>query len=273
MILCAIGGDDTYRIAPYLFEGDRLYDAVHDCGGKIFLGFSDTTLNHLMLHRAGLSTFYGQAFLPDICELGSEIPPYTRKYFEELITTGGISEIRPSELWYECRTDFDEAQIGTPLRAHVNTGFELLQGSPVFEGEILGGCIDSIYDIFNGERYSDMPELCAKYGLLPTREQWRGKILLLESSEELMPPDKYRRALEYIKAAGIFESVSGIICGKPQDGIYQEEYKRLLVETVQNKELPIVCNLSVGHALPRCIIPFGVPALVDTQRQLIRFSK
>lgn len=24
MILCAIGGEDTYRLAPYLFEGDRL---------------------------------------------------------------------------------------------------------------------------------------------------------------------------------------------------------------------------------------------------------
>ena len=66
LILCAIGGDDTYRLLPYLFDHDELRRAVTD---KIFLGFSDTTVNHMMLHKVGLPTFYGQAFLPDVCEL------------------------------------------------------------------------------------------------------------------------------------------------------------------------------------------------------------
>ena len=34
MILCAIGGDDTYRMLPYLFDHDELADAVSK---KIFL--------------------------------------------------------------------------------------------------------------------------------------------------------------------------------------------------------------------------------------------
>ena len=84
MILCAIGGDDTYRLLPYLFDHNELADAVTD---KVFLGFSDTTINHLMLHKVGLNTFYGQAFLPDICELSPEMHPYTRHYFEELMIT------------------------------------------------------------------------------------------------------------------------------------------------------------------------------------------
>ena len=54
MILCACGGDDTYRLLPYLFDGGELEKAVSD---KVFLGFSDTTINHLMLHKAGLRTF------------------------------------------------------------------------------------------------------------------------------------------------------------------------------------------------------------------------
>ena len=51
MILCAIGGDDTYRLLPYLFDHGELADAAAD---KVFLGFSDTTINHLMLHKVGL---------------------------------------------------------------------------------------------------------------------------------------------------------------------------------------------------------------------------
>lgn len=37
--------------------------------------------------------------------------------------------------------------------------------------------------------------------------------------------------------------------------------------------LPVVRNINVGHALPRCIVPFGVDAAVDAQRQLICFDE
>ena len=269
MILCAIGGDDTYRLLPWLFEHDELRSAV---SGKVFLGFSDTTLNHLMLHRVGLNTFYGQSFLADVCELDNDMLPYTRRYFEELLRTGTIAEITPSDVWYESRTDFGPDQLGVPLHAHRDRGFELLQGSPRFAGAILGGCIDSLYDCFDGERYPDMPVLCRKYGLIPTPEDWRGKILLLESSEEQPSPEKYRRALEFLKAAGIFGAVSGVLAGKPMDEMYYDEYKDALVGVIDDPALPILYNVNIGHALPRCIIPFGVRAEVDAEAQRIHFD-
>ena len=269
MILCAIGGDDTYRLLPYLFDHDELAGAVTD---KVFLGFSDTTINHLMLHKVGLRTFYGQSFLADLCELSPEMHPYTRKYFEELIATGGIREVTPSDVWYEERKLFTPDQVGQLLPAHPNRGFELLQGPSVFSGKILGGCIDSLYDFFDGERYPDMPVLCKKYGLFPDKEDWRGRILLLESSEEKPTPEKYRRSLEYLKETGVFETISGVLAGKPMDETYAEEYKQLLVEVIGRPELPIVFNLNIGHAMPRCILPFGVNAMVDTEKQSIRFG-
>ena len=125
MIVCAIGGDDTYRLLPYLFEHEQLKKAVQN-NKKIFLGYSDTTMNHFMLHNAGLDTFYGQAFLPDICELDKEMLPYTKKYFEELLQTGTIKEIRPSEVWCTERASFGEDQIGIPKQQHKKQGFEPL---------------------------------------------------------------------------------------------------------------------------------------------------
>lgn len=270
MILCAIGGDDTYRLLPYLFDHDELADAAAD---KVFLGFSDTTINHLMLYRAGLPSFYGQAFLPDICELGPEMHPYTRKYFEELITTGGIREVTPSDVWYGERERIAPDQVGKQLPARPDHGFELLQGPSSFTGKILGGCIDSIYDMFDGERYPDMPVLCRKYRLFPDADEWKGRILLLESSEEKPTPEKYRRALEFLKEAGVFDAVSGVLAGKPMDETYAEEYRRLLTEVIGRPELPVVFNLNVGHAMPRCIIPFGREAAVDAEKQVIRFAE
>lgn len=269
MILCAIGGDDTYRMLPHLFEHNELRHAVSD---KIFLGFSDTTVNHFMLHKLGVKTFYGQSFLADICELGPEILPYTRKYFEELIKTGTIQEISPSEVWYEERASFTPDQIGKALPKHDDNGFELLQGSEKFHGKILGGCIDSMYDAFNGGRHSDMPALYKKYGIFPSPEEWKGRILLLESSEERPSPIKYRQALKYLKDSRVFEEVSGVLVGKSVDRSYEKEYKEALVEVIDNPDLPIVYNINVGHALPRCIIPFGVDATVDVKKQIIKFS-
>ena len=269
MVLCANGGDDTFRLLPYLFDHDELREAVSQ---KVFLGFSDTTINHFMLHKVGLNTFYGQSFLADVCELGPEMLPYSRRYFEELISTGGIREIVPSEIWYGERESFTPDQAGKELTSHPDHGFELLQGPSVFSGKILGGCIDSMYDFFSGELYADMPLLCEKYRLFPALEDWRDRILLLESSEEKMPPEKYRMALEYLKKKGVFDIVSGVLVGKPMDETYAEEYKRHLIDVIGNPQLPVVSNINIGHATPRCIIPFGVEAVVDAENQIIRFT-
>ena len=213
MILCAIGGDDTYRLLPY-----------------------------------------------------------TRGYFEELIRFGTIREVRPSSVWYEERTDFGVDQIGVPLTSHPDSGFVLLQGSPFFSGKILGGCIDTLYDFFNGDRYADMPLLCQKYGLFPKKEDWAQKILLLESSEEKMPPSKYEKAVAALKETGIFEVLSGVLVGKPMDETYAREYRQILTDVIDSPDLPIVWNVNIGHAQPRCILPFGVKATVDVSRQVIRFA-
>lgn len=132
MILCAIGGDDTYRLLPYLFDHDELRRAVT---GKVFLGFSDTTVNHMMLHKVGLPTFYGQAFLPDVCELGPAMLPYTERYFAELLRTGTIREVTPSDVWYESRTDFSPSQIGIAPAAHPDDGFQLCRAVLHFPGK------------------------------------------------------------------------------------------------------------------------------------------
>ncbi|VMB80760.1 MccC family protein [Streptococcus pneumoniae] len=191
MILCAIGGDDTYRLLPYLFENDQLQKVIKQ---KIFLGFSDTTMNHLMLHKLGIKTFYGQSFLADICELDKEMLAYGLHYFKELIETGRISEIRPSDVWYEERTDFSPTALGTPRVSHTNTGFDLLQG----------------------------------------RAQFEGKILLLETSEEKPKPEDFKKMLLTLKDTGIFAVINGLLVGKPMDETFHDDYKEALLDIIDS---------------------------------------
>ena len=270
MILCAIGGDDTYRLLPYLFENNELEKIAKQ---KIFLGFSDTTMNHFMLNKLGIKTFYGQAFLPDVCELSNEMLPYSKHFFEELINTGKIKEIYPSDVWYNEREDFSEKAIGISMEEHHNGGFELLRGDSKFEGKILGGCLDSIFNIFDTPRYEDTVYLCKKYDLFPSLNEWENKILLLETSEEKPKPELFRKMILKLQEYGIFDVISGLIIGKPQNEEYYEEYKQIILDEIRNKNLSIVYNINIGHSTPRCIIPFGVNSKVDIERQIIEFKE
>ncbi|AXU10886.1 S66 family peptidase [Parvimonas micra] len=270
MILCAIGGDDTYRLLPYLFENNELEKVAKQ---KIFLGFSDTTMNHFMLNKVGIKTFYGQAFLPDICELSNEILPYSKHFFEELINNGRIKEIYPSDVWYNEREDFSEKSIGISMEEHQNRGFELLRGNTKFEGQILGGCLETIFDIFDNSRYEDTVYLCQKYNLFPSLNEWENKILLLETSEERPKPELFRKMILKLQEYGIFDVISGLIIGKPQNEEYYNEYKQIILDEIRNKNLSIVYNINIGHSTPRCIIPFGVNAKVDIERQIIEFKE
>ena len=270
MILCAIGGDDTYRLLPYLFENNELKMAVKQ---KIFLGFSDTTMNHFMLNKVGIKTFYGQAFLPDICELSNEMLPYSKHFFEELINNGKIKEIYSSDIWYNEREDFSEKSIGISIEEHQNRGFELLRGNAKFEGQILGGCLETIFDIFDNSRYEDTVYLCQKYNLFPSLNEWKNKILLLETSEERPKPELFRKMILKLQEYGIFDVISGLIIGKPQNEEYYNEYKQIILDEIRNKNLSIVYNINIGHSTPRCIIPFGVNAKVDIERQIIEFKE
>ena len=270
MILCAIGGDDTYRLLPYLFENNELKMAVKQ---KIFLGFSDTTMNHFMLNKVGIKSFYGQAFLPDICELSNEILPYSKHFFEELINNGRIKEIYPSDVWYNEREDFSEKSIGISMEEHQNRGFELLRGNTKFEGQILGGCLETIFDIFDNSRYEDTVYLCQKYNLFPSLNEWENKILLLETSEERPKPELFRKMILKLQEYGIFDVISGLIIGKPQNEEYYNEYKQIILDEIRNKNLSIVYNINIGHSTPRCIIPFGVDAKVDVEKQIIEFKE
>lgn len=272
-ILCAIGGDDTYRLLPYLMEDADFLSSVRQ-NPKLFSGFSDTTVNHLMFHRLGLQTFYGPSFLCDLAELSGEMLPYTEAAFRHYLEDGDGWVITPSPMWYEERTDFSAAALGTERARHEERhGFELLQGPATFAGELLGGCADSLYDILTSERHGDEAEICQKYRIFPDREEWRGKLLFLETSEEKMPPDKLRRVLEAIEETGAFDEIAGLLVGKPQDERYYEDYKQIYRSVLGRRGLPILYNVNFGHALPRTVLPYGAQARVDARRQRIEIRR
>lgn len=267
-IICAIGGDDTYKTLPFLLEDVEFISKVKS-SPKIFTGFSDTTVNHLMFYKLGMNSFYGPNVICDLGELDNEMLPFTKKAFSSYFT--GVVEIYSSDIWYEERKDFSEKQVGLPRNKHKETrNFEVLQGEDIARGKLLGGCLESIYEILTGHRYEDEKEICAKYKILPVAEEWKNKILFIETCEEKPTPEIFKQELYELKKNKILDYVEGILVGKPQDEKYYEEYKEILLQVVDNKKLPIIYNVNFGHAFPRCVIPYGIEAEICLKDKSIR---
>ncbi|WEV60280.1 LD-carboxypeptidase [Streptococcaceae bacterium ESL0729] len=271
-IICAIGGDDTYKTLPYLLDKPDFKELVRK-NPKIFTGFSDTTTNHLMLYKLGLVSYYGMAFITDLGEISESMLPYTEEYFNYYLDNAyDFQKIKASPVWYEERTDFSKAACGQERICHEDSkGFELLQGRPIFEGKLLGGCLDSLYDMLVPYSHPNQPQVIKKYEIFPSLKDWQDKILFLETSEVKEKPAMIKKMLLKLKEQGIFEVLEGIIFGKPQDEAYYDEYKEVIKEVIANPDLPVLYNVNFGHATPRTIIPLGIKARVDFPRQEIVF--
>lgn len=262
-IFCAIGGIDTYRLAPYLLDDPEFITAVHT-QPKLFTGFSDTTVDHLMLYKLGLTTYYGPNLLNDLAELGPSLLPYTQQTLEHYLQNPATTPIVSSPIWYEERTDFSPAALDTLRISHPETrGYEVLRGTGQVTGHLLGGCIDSLNSLLTDPNYPDEPEIAQKYGLLPAPATWQDKILFLETSEEQPTPAAYLTMLQNLKSAGILGNVRAIIAGKPQNERYYEDYCRALLTATADDHTPIMANLNFGHAYPRTALPYGLSAEVD----------
>lgn len=270
MVWCAIGGDDTFRTLPYLMNEEFKQLVLEN--PKIFMGFSDTTNNHLMFQKLGLKTYYGPALLTDVAELGPEMLPYTFSWIRELFEPTAGKEVEVSPVWYKNRESFGPEQVGVPMPEEQETrGVEFYGPAEKVSGKLLGGCIESVYESIAYTRYpEEQKEVFEKYPIFPTREEWRGKIVFLEPSDEKPTPEKFRVMMEKFAEEGVFDEAKGMLFGKPQDEQYIEEYRVIVKEYAEKYQLPTAFNLNFGHAAPRMIVPYGQELELDAEAKKIK---
>lgn len=257
-IFCAIGGDDSIRILPYIN-----YETIKN-NPKIFMGYSDTTVNHFMMNKVGLVSFYGPSVM---CEFGEYVKmfDYTKEAIINILFNDSTNyEIKSSKIWSNDFVPWKEENINIAKKEiSEEHGYELLQGRGTITGKILGGCID-VFPMMIGTE------------IWPSKEEWKDKILLLETSEEKPSPELVTYYLRNLGAQGIFDVIKGIIVGKPQDEKYYEEYKdvyKKVLKEYKKEELPVLYNINIGHAYPTGILPLGTDVKIDfDKKKLVLFE-
>lgn len=257
-IFSTIGGDDSIRLLPFL---DLEFIRNHP---KVFLGYSDTTISHLVCYKAGLVSFYGPSIMGEFAENGGMFSYMVQSLRRAIFSGEVIGQVKPStDGWTVERQDWgDPANQHIKRKLNPSTGWKFLQGNGIHRGHLVGGCLE-VFDWARGTEF------------FPS--DWKNAILFLETSEEAPPPELVTRTLRVFAAMGILHQLSGILFGRPGGGISPDTFKaydRGILQVVNEEqgltELPVISNMDFGHTAPMFVLPYGVEAEIDCESE--RFS-
>jgi muramoyltetrapeptide carboxypeptidase LdcA involved in peptidoglycan recycling len=257
-VFSTIGGDDSIRLLQFVD-----LKVIRD-NPKIFMGYSDTTISHLMCYKAGLVSFYGPSVMAEFAENGGMFPYMVQSLRQMIFSSNVVGEVKPNtEGWTVEFLEWGNPENQNRRRKlNPSTGWKWLQGSGIHRGHLMGGCLE----VFDWTRGTD---------IFPT--QWQDAILFLETSEEAPPPDEVARTLRVFAAMGILHQLSGILFARPGGNVPLEkfeEYDKAILHIVHDEEklteLPIITNMDFGHTSPMFVLPYGLQAEIDCGEQ--RFS-
>jgi muramoyltetrapeptide carboxypeptidase LdcA involved in peptidoglycan recycling len=249
-IVCSVGGDDSIRTVDHL---DLDLIAAHP---KVFTGYSDSTIQHLVHRKAGVASFYGMALLTNAAENGG-IHPFTVDSFRKTVmSTEPVGELSAAPEWTEELLDWRRPELQDRSRRWVpNYGWLWLQGEQPVQGEVIGGCLEVL-------------AMALGTGIWPELSAFESAVLHLEISEERPPISQVTHWLRNFAALGIIERLGALLFSRPEN--YSLRDTLSLYEAVRSEltlagrpDLPFVANLDFGHSSPMGLLPLGRQLRVD----------
>lgn len=249
-MVSVIGGDDSVRLLPHLDAG------LVRRHPKVFLGFSDSTVTLLHFLRAGVMAYHGPALLTDLAENGGMHPFVVQGVRRAVVDEPAPFDLSPAPEWTEHWQDWaDPAQQEVPRPFRAGDGWTWVQGDGPAEGHLIGGCVE-VLDMLVGTPGWPAPEL------------WRGAVLVLETSENVPPPEQVGYWLRNYAAQGLLAGLAGLLLARPR-GYAPEQVqalygwvRRVLAEAGR-PDLPVVANVDFGHTSPQLTLPLGGRARLD----------
>lgn len=253
-VMASIGGDHSNQLLKYLD-----FDLIRD-NPKIFVGYSDISVLHYALcAKAGLRTFYGPCLISEFGEY-PDVLDYTKESFSKTLTNGWFGEIRASEKWTDDFLDWFNEENHTKERSlHVSNGYEWWKDGHA-KGKILGGCVPSINHVLGTEYWIDPKETLF---FIDIPEGGPGEPM------DMAALDSFFADLDN---ARVFESVSGLIIGRPYkfSSELNSELKEMVLRYVKPYDYPVLFNANIGHCAPSITLPFGVLAEIDSSKNIFR---
>lgn len=258
-VLATVGGDDQITVIPHLDPGLVRSDP------KPFLGYSDNTNLLHWLWSHGVSGFYGGSTQ---VQLGPG-PAVDAVHLESLgaaLLRGGRLEVTEPGESEDIGKDWNDPAALTQYgdREPVEPWAWAGPGRAV-TGQTWGGCIEVLQWILTAGRFARPPSVLT------------GGVLLLETSEELIPAREFGFILRSLGERGLLAAVDAVMVARPptsdfarrppadQRAALRAAQRDTAIETVAryNPDAVVVVGVPFGHTRPQWILPFGGEVTVD----------
>ena len=258
-VLATIGGEDQITVVPHLDAGLVRADP------KPFLGYSDNTNILSWLWTQGVAGFYGGSTQVHLGP-GPGLDACHEAALRAALLTGGRLEVTdPGESedfgidWHDPRalTSYGEREPTEPWHW---TG-----PARSVTGRTWGGCIEVLQWLLTAGRFPMDSSVLA------------GGVLLLESSEEVIPAQEFGMILRSLGERGLLDAVDAVLVGRPAASnverrpdaagraAHRDAQRDTAVDVIgrYNADAVVCVGIPFGHTRPQWILPYGGRVTVD----------
>ena len=263
-VFASIGGDDQVTYIK------NLPSEPFKNNPKPFFGYSDNSHLANFLFLNGIPSYYGGSILTQFAMQG-EMDSYTIEYLKRALFEAGDFELIPSVTYNDQGLDWNDLSNLTKKRQYWQNDGHIWDGKVNAHGMLWGGCLESVDEMLR----HNVP--------IPTLEDFKNLVLMLETSEELPTSDYVHRVMRALGERGILANVKAVLIGRAkaweyhkqnsetEKDSYRKEQQETILKTVRkyNNEVPVIQNMNFGHTDPQIPMPYGGMVRIDSERQKI----
>ena len=238
-IVSAKGGDYLAEMLPYID-----YDAIKH-NPKWIQGYSDnTSILFSVTTLCDIATVYGYNF----GNYGMNV--WHKSVEDNLAILENNLKVQNSFQMYQ--DDFSDNTNGFNFTQNVLVKNSRNNNHECFEGRLIGGCLDVLYDI-SGTKYEDAAGFAKRYAD-------DGIIWYLESFDAM--GERFIIMLWKLKELGWFENVKGFIFGRPcfYKSFADISYMDAAMTVLSQFNVPVIFDADIGHKEPQWTIINGAIA-------------
>jgi muramoyltetrapeptide carboxypeptidase LdcA involved in peptidoglycan recycling len=262
-VLATVGGEDQITVVPHLDPGPVRADP------KPFLGYSDNTNVLSWLWTQGVAGFYGGSTQVHLGPGPGVDDVHARALRAALLTGERLEITEPGESEDVGRDWRDPAALSEYGDREPTEPWTWAGPARSVTGRTWGGCAEVLQWILTAGRFPVDP------GVLS------GGVLLLETSEELIPAREFGWIVRCLGERGVLAAVDAVLVARPPTSSFEvrpspeeraarrAEQRDVALELVQryHPEAVVVVGVPFGHTRPQWILPYGGTVTVDSTAQ------
>lgn len=264
-VLATIGGEDQITVVPHL-------DAqLVRADPKPFLGYSDNTNVLSWLWTQGVAGFYGGSTQVQIGP-GPAVDECHLASLRAALLTGDRLEISDPGESEDFGKDWVDPSALIEYGDREPTEPWVWAGpARRVTGRTWGGCIEVIQWLLTAGRFPQDPAVVA------------GGVLLLETSEEIIPAREFGWILRSLGELGLIAAVDAVLLARApassfetrpssdKRAAYRAEQRDVAIQLVAryNPDAVVCVGVPFGHTRPQWILPYGGEVTVDGNEKKI----